>query len=249
MDFTFGIITDGHNPHRVQQVISSIETNNIQSYEIIVVGGTNPHRKKTVHINFNESGKPAWITRKKNIITDLASRENIVYMHDYIALKPDWYEGYKAFGNKFAVCINPLKNLNGTRYRDLSLFPAFRDLSRLGFQSDKDQELFQTVTNMGEHECLIPYENYNANTGIINWMYISGAYWVAKKYVMTEFRLNESLTWGQGEDVIWSEQVKRRYKFDFNIKSECVLLKHKDPIFKLLSESTIKQLKDRNILV
>ena len=56
-------------------------------------------------------------------------------------------------------------------------------------------------------------------------MYISGSYWIAKKSVMEEFPLNESLCWGQGEDVIWSKQVRERYNFNMNINSTVSIMK------------------------
>ena len=33
-------------------------------------------------------------SKKKNIITQNAKYENIVYMHDYIVLDNNWYKGY-----------------------------------------------------------------------------------------------------------------------------------------------------------
>ena len=152
------------------------------------------------------------------------------------------------YGTKFDICINPLLNPDGSRYRDLSFFPAFRDMPKLGFIMYNSTDLYPTVPNMGEHECLIPYNNYKESKELTSWMYISGAYWVAKRRVMQEFPLNESLSWGQGEDVLWSEQVKSRYTFSFNIESTCRLLKHKEPVFKVLTPQTVSILQDKGLL-
>lgn len=249
MDFTFGIITDGRNPDRVLSIIRSIEANNIPVYEVIVVGGLACSHPNTKFIEFDENSKPSWITKKKNLITEHAQYENIVYLHDYIAFDPGWYQGYERFGNAFNICINPLLNPDGSRYRDLTFFPGFRDLKRFGLDVDRNSDLFQTVPNMGEHECLIPYANFKESREITQWMYISGAYWVAKKTVMQEYPLNERYSWGQGEDVLWSENVKAKYTFSFNPGSICTLLKHKEPTFKILSAQTIKHLQAGKILV
>lgn len=248
MKFTFGIITDGQNPTRVLEIVRSIESNHIPEYEVIVVGGPRYQHPNTTFIEFDESKKKSWITKKKNLITTNAKYDNIVYLHDYIKFDPEWYKGFVRFGDSFNVCVNPIVNADGSRFRDLTFFPSFRDMRRFGLDIDRDSDLFQQVPNMETHECLIPYSNFRESKQLTQWMYISGAYWVAKKHVMTEFPLHESLCWGQGEDVLWSENIKRKYTIGFNPGSVVQLMKQKDPVFKVLSESTVNHLKSINIL-
>ena len=106
MDFTFGIITDGSNDNFVREVVGSIRNQNIPNHEVIVVGGGDVYGGGAVHIPFDETIKDGWITRKKNIITRESKYENIVYMHDYIALCDGWYDGYVKYGNGFSACMN-----------------------------------------------------------------------------------------------------------------------------------------------
>jgi hypothetical protein len=76
-------------------------------------------------------------------------------------------------------------------------------------------------------------------------MYISGSYWVAKKHVMEEFPLEESLCWGQGEDTYWSKQVRQKYDFTMNVNSEVKILKpNKERVFNEPNEELIKYLKN-----
>ena len=110
MDFTFGIITDGSSDDFIIKIIASIEEQQIPNYEIIIVG--NSKITPTTHlkvIEFDESIKNKWITRKKNIICEEAQYENIVLMHDYISLDTGWYKGFLKFGNTFGFCITPIK--------------------------------------------------------------------------------------------------------------------------------------------
>ena len=119
MEFTFGIITDGINDHFINQTIQSIYNNNIEIYEIIIVGNSNiVQNDKIKVIPFDENIKKSWITKKKNIIAENAKFENIVIMHDYIILENDWYSGFIKWGNNFDICVNRIKNNDGTRYRD-----------------------------------------------------------------------------------------------------------------------------------
>jgi hypothetical protein len=48
---------------------------------------------------------------------------------------------------------------------------------------------------------------------------------------MQEFPLDESLPASRGEDILWSRQVNRKYKFSMNPYSTVQLLKDKDPVF------------------
>jgi predicted O-methyltransferase YrrM len=114
MDFTFGIVTDGKD---IQRIVDSIRKQNIPKYEIIVVGKTDV--KGVIQIPFDET-KP--LTKKKNLIAQVAKYENIVFLHDYVELSPEWYEGFVKFGNSFEVCVNKILTIDGRRFRDHVLF-------------------------------------------------------------------------------------------------------------------------------
>ena len=92
---------------------------------------------------------------------------------------------------------------------------------------------------MSNRECLIPYDM----THLSKYQYISGTYWVAKKDIMLQFPLDENLCWGQGEDVLWSKQVREKYHFSMNPYSTVKSLKFKDPAFNVAEEETIQKLR------
>jgi hypothetical protein len=221
MDFTFGIITGGGQIRNLNKIIDSIEKQNIPRYEIIIVGGDKIERKNVFHIPFDESIRRKWITRKKNIITENAKYENIVYMHDYIYLDDDWYEGWLKYGNDFKACMNIIKNLDGTRFRDWTLEFSIHKIMPLNFRF------------------LIPYDM----TNLSKWMYFSGAYWVAKKDIMLEMRLNENRLWGQAEDLDWSYRFRDKYEFSMNPYSIVHLMKQHDAVFGYPTEKDLEELK------
>lgn len=214
MNFTFGIVTSGTNDIFINQIIDSIQLMNIPNYEIIIVGNSLVKRKNVRIINFDELIKTGWITKKKNIITTEAAFDNIVYMHDYIVFDINWYNEFLKFGD-FKICMNQILNFDGTRYRDWTLWPG--------------NPIWPSNIKINNKECLLPYNI----TNLTKHMYISGAYWVAKKNVMENFPLNENLCWGQGEDVEWSFRVREVYDFSINHKSIVKLLKQKRTIFSL----------------
>lgn len=185
MDFTFGIITDGNVDPFITRTIDSIRVLNIPRCEVIIVGNTTIQNDDLVRtIPFNESIKRSWITRKKNIICNEAKYENIVLLHDYIVFDSNWYNGFLQFGNDFEVCINKVKNLDGTRFRDYSLFINYVQCHDSRFKS----------------QCLLPYD-YKLTPITAKLSYISGAYYVLKKSTALKFPLDEAKSHGDGDDV------------------------------------------------
>jgi hypothetical protein len=135
----------------------------------------------------------------------------------------DWTHK-KISGDKFSVRMDKIINNNGERFRDWCIWP----------HNGNDMD------NFIGHDCLIPYEI----THLSKYMYISGSYWIAKKNVMTEFPLNENLSWGQGEDVLWSKQVRETYQFDMNKNSSVFIMKpSKDRAFNEPDNEKIEMLK------
>ena len=181
MEFTFGIITSGTNDHYLNQIVQSIYSQNIPKYEIIIVGKTSISGNHIRIIDFDESIKSGWITKKKNIIIQEAKYENVVLMHDYIKLNDDWYSGFIKYGNDFEICITKIYTINNRRFRDYTFWPA---------------ELPAPFCD----SALLPYD-YKPNIHINKLLYISGSYFIIKKHIAIRYPLNENLCWGMGEDV------------------------------------------------
>ncbi len=239
MKFTFGIITQ-NNVTLTNFVIDSIEKQNIPEYEIIVVGSSDIRRNNTISVSFDDTVYPGWITKKKNIITKLASYENIVYMHDYIILDNNWYRGFLHNGNNFDIIVNKISNSDGTRYRDWVLNVDFVRGTKFKVLDYIQMPILSCpytwiadgsdITNILRvaNDTYTLFLNYNDNgEKWQKYIYISGSYFVCKKHIMEEYPLNELLLHNQGEDVEWSQRVRNKYKFTFNIHSNVILLKHK----------------------
>ena len=239
MKFTFGIITN-NNTTLTNLVIDSIENQQIPEYEIIVIGSSDIHRNNTISIPFDETIYPGWITKKKNIITQNASYENIVYMHDYIVLDNNWYRGFLQNGNNFDIIVNKINNSDGTRFRDWVLNVDFVRGAKFTVRDYMQQPIlscpYEWITDNADISGLLHvapdtytlFLNYNDDgEKWQKYIYISGSYFVCKKHIMEEYPLNELLLHNQGEDVEWSQRVRIKYKFTFNKHSNVILLKHK----------------------
>jgi len=194
VDITFGIVTGGGEDLRINKIIDSIEKLEIPQYEVLIVGPSNIKRANTQIVAFDETEKPAWITRKKNLITHHASYENIVFLHDYFSFDTAWYQAISNLKEPFDVLMCPLILPNGKRYRDWILW------------WDNKNKLDYLIAPFN---VAIPYNMRH----LTRWMYISGAFWIAKKEFMLKFPLDESLLATQGEDVEWSLRIRQTYKY------------------------------------
>jgi hypothetical protein len=223
--FTFGIITNAGTTDeldRLDQCIASVIRESELTDDIIVIGGARAPKTKTVTwIPFNENIKPNWITRKKNIIAEVAKTDAICFMHDYVSLVPGWREGYNEFSVNdrpgWMTMTNRILNADGKRFRDWCVI--YNDA---WMNPPIDDQV--PPENIEGH--LLQYDNHN----LPRWQYYSGAYFCAHKSIMMTVPLNEERVWGQGEDVEWCRRVFKFYGnncFSFNQKSVVKLLKQK----------------------
>jgi hypothetical protein len=227
MEFTFGIITNskhkGGNVERIQQIINSIEQQNIPQYEIIIVGDCQCERRNTQIIPFDENQKQGWITRKKNIITKEAKYENIIYIHDYILFESNWYKGWLKFGNNWDVAVNVIINTDNTRFRDWIIFDDPQITGHyIGWHKDFPEDNPILISPN-----LPPYDYKK-----VKHMYINGSYWIAKRQVMMDNPLDERLVWGLPEDINWSRRIRDKYNIKMNTFSSVRLLQYKDPVWR-----------------
>lgn len=204
MGWTFAIPTDGvtHRQYH-QEIFDSIRSQGIPEYEIILA----KEKPEPLYPNqpdireiYVEPQKPMWITRKKNVCTQAARFPLVCYMHDYIKLDPGWHEGYQRFGTHWDVCMNPVLILDSTGDR------RFLDWMLSGPGWNPLDYCIQGKTNE---------------------MYVSGAYWCAKREFMMRHPLNENLIWGENEDGEWSARVRDTWNLRFNTLSVVRTLKNK----------------------
>jgi hypothetical protein len=196
--WTFGIVTGFEDQQRLNEILESIRALSIPEYEILLIGGENNNFITSFDdvriIDFDESQKPRWITRKKNILVNEAKYENIVLMHDYHIFDKDWYLNFKSFGTDWEICSCPQYLITGARNpMDWSLW-------------DKP--------NHGRAWSL-DYDDWSQT----QYMYISGGFFIVKKHVLLEEPLDESRGWNEEEDVEWSMRVRNKYVMKCNGKS------------------------------
>lgn len=222
--FTFGIITNGSSDHNLRKIINSIKIQKMPIYEIIIVGNTSIQDDTINIIPFIENDKKGWITRKKNIIAQKARYPYIVFLHDYFMFDSEWYSGFLKYCieyGDFDIISNILINGDGKRFRDWSLFPPFLE-GRYGV--NKSHKNADKIITQG---CLLPY-NLESNSTLNKYIYYSGGFFIVKKKLILKYPIDETKSWGQGEDVKWCRQICDKVIFKFNSNSKVNLLKIKN---------------------
>ena len=229
MKWTFGIITSGNSNQSIFNIHRSILMQGIDDdYEIIVVGGQPIDIEGVSHFEFDESIKPGWITKKKNIIAQNASFENICLLHDYVYLLEGWYENFLVFGSDWDVCMNSIVNMDGQRFRDW--------VTGTRFCQEKDI-------------VFLDYEDHSRTSQ----MYVSGTYFCVKRDFLIENPIDEELAWGQGEDVEWSERILHlgncNYKCNPNSKVSLMKLKPNIHWYKPLNKKAREKWEKENGII
>jgi len=225
--WSFGIITNNliiknkaiaFENEQVISILNSISSLNIpkEKFEIIIVGGNNVGNLVLDNIkiiDFDESIKKAWITKKKNIIIEEAKFENIAIVHDYVFFDKNWYEGYLKFETDWDVSMCQIRNKDNVRWRDWLLWWCGTAPYRI------------------EHNGkLLPANRllYDDTNFVNNDMYINGTVIIGKKNFLMNNKFDESRVWGQGEDCEWSARCRPTWKYKMNTNSTLRLLKQKE---------------------
>jgi hypothetical protein len=184
MKISFGIITGGGKTSFINQIIDSIEEEKIPEYEIIVIGSFLTAREHTTAYEFPETITPlGWITKKKNLIAQMAKYDVLVLLHDYIRLEKGWYKGFLQFQEE-----NPLWDLVMCQMCENN---GSRAIDWMGLPNDP---IYGNV--------LHPYDYCNPKG-----MYVPGNFFVVKRNFFLKHPLDERRLWCDGEDIEWSKRI------------------------------------------
>jgi hypothetical protein len=162
------------------------------------------------------SDKKGHITKKKNMIADIAFFENLVLMHDYFAMPTTFAEHLPL--NKWDVYCSPIHTAEGKRHSDWMVNPeklqTYINEEVLSARRDDVRSVAERLMAAAPHENAPKYVNalpYSV-TYLSPIMYVSGGFICIKTEIMREIKFDENLYWGDAEDVEWSERLVAKYK-------------------------------------
>jgi len=233
--WSFCFVTGGTDDKVYADCVASIhdEFNGRDDFEIISVGQSSLHDDPALGIRAVPFTEPVFrpsfknlrrarkarslktlfyrtgaISHKKNIAARHARFDKLCMLHDYVGLEAGWVDGFDKFGDHWQVAMNVILNKDDTRHRDWMNWdhPAI------------------TPSNKNNSACLMPYDITTSH------MFISGTYFCTKREFFLSNMLDESLFWGDGEDVEWSLRVRQKTRFVFNPHSIVKYRKLKDTV-------------------
>ena len=216
-EISFVIISDGRDRATLTRCIESISDLNLNDFEILLIGPPSLQdlmfAKELRFLSFDDEIRPGWITRKKNIGVENAKHQRIVIMHDYFALRGDWLTDLDLLDVRADVLIPRISKLDGERFRDWVLW------WENGLLIDR---LIQR-TRWG----LVPYWC----SFLTEYQYVSGGIWASTKDFMSKYPLDESLCWGQGEDVEWSMRIRSSGRIVCATSAQAITMREKPVSF------------------
>ena len=181
--WSFGIITNGKDEDKLDILIDSILSQNIEFVEIIVCGPYTTSKNVTVLSDVTTTDIRVPINTKKNKIINHAKYQNIVLLHNRFILPSNWYQNMQNYGNNFEVLS--LVNIDDKGYR-VNDRPYFKgQISSVDYKK-----------NGG-----LSYTKFN------NDIYIPGGCYISKKWILKKYKLNNSLHWDELEDVFFSRLI------------------------------------------
>ena len=230
---SFAIVTDGKSEHHLHNTVKSILDLELESFEIIIVGQSEFPNPFVKCVDFDDSVRDGWITRKKNLAVSASKGDIVVILHDYMKLNQDWTRAnVETFSkSRWDVAMCRITNLDGTRFRDWLLWSANSVGIRWWFN--------YTQAN------LVPYAVKN----LTRFMYVSGSVMIARKEFMLKNPLDENLAWGEAEDVEWSLRVRKFWNYKMFPEMSISSQKQKEQHFRHMGISSRVLMKSYSILI
>jgi len=199
------LITIGQ-PNEVLQLVKSIPE----------LWTLQPHMKR---LDFDESQKKGWITRKKNLLVQAATHENVLLIHDYYLLSPTFLKVFENVEPDFDILQPRILTQEDKRHSDWIIDQKYLD-------AIMTQEIAQQHVNIAPDDngprwvCGVPYDE----TGLNHLLYISGGLALGKKEIFLEVPMPETHCWGDAEDLEWSHELHRaevRFKMNPDLLVKC----------------------------
>ena len=229
---SFAIVTDGNSDQYLRNTVKSITDLELESFEIIIVGISEFPDPSVRCVAFDDGVRAGWITRKKNLAVSLSKGEIVVILHDYMKVNQDWTRSnLEAFiDSTWDVAMCRITDLDGKRFRDWTLWAA----NSVGIS----WWFIRTSKNM------VPYNIKN----LTRFMYVSGSVMIARREFMLNNPLEETLAWGQMEDVEWSLRVRKFWKYKMFPELSITSQKQKGNHFRQMGIFSILLMKSYSML-
>lgn len=200
--WTFGFIGNGKKDQFIANQIDQIKKLPLMEWEVVICGTYNlPINDENIHyIHFTENDDKGWITKKKNLIAQAASHENLILLHDRYFIPSNFVEKMEEWGNDFELLCarqifyrSPLR-IYKARIQDWMMSPY-------GVQLDTDVrwKFFPFFLEYNDWDILA---------------YMTGGLYIVKRSLMLKIPQDEKMFWNTPEDIKFCQ--------DFSVNGYCL---------------------------
>lgn len=199
--WSFGIVSNGENLHRIRGVIAQIESFDIPDFEVIVCGPSDKLqgiRAKVLDDSDLFSDLRVPIGRKKNHIAEEARKNNLLILHDRISFDEDWYQNILKLESNFDAICMPVLDEDSKKHR-------VNDWLKSG-------DLYDFTTEGS----LLDYSEFSPL------VYMNGGVICIKRHVYQAVKIRDFLNWGEMEDVDFSKRLMN-LGFDLGFYEKSIL--------------------------
>jgi hypothetical protein len=130
--WTFGILTSGPSG-QAAEMATAILNLDLPNLELIFCGPRPagvPNDPRIRAIDLDQPEPRGWITRKKNLIADLARFDNLCLLHDRYVITPDWADAIDAYGPCYSFLTFPQVYYAGLDKRFPQRYPDYQLLAQ-----------------------------------------------------------------------------------------------------------------------
>lgn len=139
---SFGIITDGRRPDKLERLLGSIRRLRELEFEIIIAGQIEPLEGIRC-VPMPEAARTGRVSALRNAVGARARHQYVAFCDDDIVLSPGWGEGLVGYLDRYDLIATRLINPDGTRHWDWSTFGGARGHIMLEY-GEKDDQLYLT---------------------------------------------------------------------------------------------------------
>ncbi len=179
-EWSLAILTQGKKVANVVGFLRSVRDQDPhRRHEIIVCGPPHPEYEPFGVRTHTKAYSPvlADICTKKNDLADLASKPNLLLVHDRYTLDPGFFDGFERYGHDFDFLTVP------QRYETGEEFPAYVTMSKW-----RTEFIWRAPITLASYDRVYPLQ------------YLNGGLLAVKTHTLRALRLNELMFWNQAED-------------------------------------------------
>ncbi|MDQ1214268.1 hypothetical protein [Pantoea anthophila] len=209
--WTFGIPVGPEDPTFLNYTVGRLLELGIEDMEIILCG--QPHKDFKYFDNVKIVGldipaPPVHITRKKNVIAENATKNNLCIFHDRVLLPKNFLSAMKKHGD-----IYPLTGLQSVYFADkYNLIPrkysdygtASADLSKYISIDDFNKKDLRSLTWDFQFYC------QNPRRAKFGYDYPTGSLYICKSALWRKYPQNEKLFWEEYEDIEFGVRLSKK---------------------------------------